>query len=125
MCGESMSATEQPAENRPNSRPRQEVMELDLAPEPGNIVLLRNLVEIRQLWGHDEKTVYRAVRKGQLRAYGRPGRQKYYSEAELMHVFGEPTNRTQPPAHNRARKSNGVTGGQLSFDEIATAAAAA
>lgn len=78
---------------------------------PSNVVLLHDLDEIRAIWGASADRVYRAAARGELHAYGRPGRQKYYSEAELIQAFGEPPNRTQPPVHNRARKSDGVTGG--------------
>ncbi len=101
---------DEPAKDRPDSWPRQEEMELDVAPLPGNIVSLRNLTEIHELWGKDAKTVYRAVRHGRLRAYGRPGRQKYYSEAELVQCFGEPPNRTRPPHIKRLGKSADVSG---------------
>ena len=57
---------------------------------PGDVVTLRNLVEIKAMWDKGWDAVYRAVARGELRAYGRPGRQKYYSEAELTRVFGQP-----------------------------------
>ncbi len=113
------------AKDRPNSWPRQEELELDVAPLPGNVVLLRNLAEIHDLWGKDAKTVYRAARHGALRAYGRPGRQKYYSEAELVAVFGEPLNGHTPPASRRQHRASDVSGEQLSWPEIGNAAAAA
>jgi hypothetical protein len=115
------------AKNRPDSWPRQEEMELDVAPEPGNIVLLRNLVEIHDLWGKDAKSVYRAVRHGRLHAYGRPGHQRYYSHAELVVAFGAPTNDRPPLSRRNRGRLNGEdrTGGQLRFDELDNAAAAA
>src|SRR5205823_5198413 len=58
------------------------------APSPRNVVLLHNLTEIHALWGVGEDRIYRAVAHGALRAYGRPGRAKYYSESELIALLG-------------------------------------
>jgi len=88
-------------------------------------VLLLDLREIREEWGATAERVYRAVRDGKLRAYGRPGRQKYYSRAELVQAFGEPLNPDPPARLKRLGKSADVSGRQLSFGELADAAAAA
>lgn len=63
---------------------------------PAAVVQLRDLDEIRTMWGVHHVRVYAAVREGLLRAYGRPGRQKYYSEAELTAAFGQPLNPRDP-----------------------------
>ena len=94
-------------------------------PSPGNVVSLLTLVEIHERWGKNVETVYRAVRDGRLHAYGRTGHQKYYSERELMQVFGEPPNGTQPPSVKAPRKSAWVDGRQLSWPELTGTAAAA
>ena len=65
---------------------------------PKVVIQLLDLREIEALWGFTEDRVYRAVARGQLRAYGRPGRQKYYSEAELISVFGEPPHSPNGPS---------------------------
>lgn len=51
---------------------------------------LLDLAEIADLWGLNEFRIYRAVSDGRLRAYGRPGRQKYYSAVEVIAEFGCP-----------------------------------
>lgn len=63
---------------------------------PAEVVTLRNLVEIKAMWDKGWDAVYRAVMRGELRAYGRPGRQKYYSESELTMAFGEPVRPLDP-----------------------------
>jgi hypothetical protein len=75
-------------------------------------------------WGTYYKRLYELEREGRLIGI-HVGNRVWYSRAQLIELLGEPKFPTQPPAHNRARKSNGVTGGQLTFDEIAPAAAAA
>jgi len=74
-------------------------------------VLLHDLEEIHALWGFREEKVYRAVALGQLHAYGRPGRQKYYSDVELRAAFGEPKNGHQPPAAKRRDSGSDGRGG--------------
>jgi hypothetical protein len=78
---------------------------------PSNVVLLLDLAEIRKLWGATHERVYRAVRDGKLRAYGRPGRQKYYSSVELIGLFGEPPTSPMPPVLKHPRNGRGATGG--------------
>ena len=82
---------------------------------------LHDLAEIRELWGVAHSAIYRAVERGQLRAYGRPGRQKYYSEAELTALFGAPS-KPRPPARQNGADA---TGGQQQGFELGTAAEAA
>jgi hypothetical protein len=94
--------------NRPDSHRSQGH---DFPSSPSNIVLLHDLEEIRAIWGKSVRQVYSAAARGELRAYGRPGRQKYYSDVELRAVFGEPKNGHNPPAHNSPRKRDGATGG--------------
>jgi predicted DNA-binding transcriptional regulator AlpA len=53
------------------------------APRGADVIRLVDLDEIQQRWGVSENKVYRAVALGYIRAYGRPGRQKYYSAAEI------------------------------------------
>src|SRR5579864_5998857 len=96
-----------PVQNRANPERSQD---RSFPPSPGNVVLLHDLTEIHALWGVSHRAVYRAVERGSLRAYGRPGRQKYYSEAELVQVFGEPPHRTPPPDSKRLGKSASVSG---------------
>lgn len=56
---------------------------------PRDVVQLLDLEEIEERFGIGVARIYRAVARGELRAYGRPGRQKYYSETELIQAFGE------------------------------------
>ena len=95
------------------------------AASPSNVVLLHDLREIEAIWGVGEDRIYRAVARGQLRAYGRPGRRRYYSAFELMQLLGEPPNGTQPPSVKAPRQSNGVDGRQLSWPELTSTAEAA
>lgn len=53
------------------------------AKAPDNVVELLNLVEIRKRFGIGHDALWRAAARGFIRAYGRPGRQKYYSAAEI------------------------------------------
>ncbi len=99
-------ATER-SEDRPDSPSRQGGKYF---PSPTNVVSLLDLSEIEAEWGITEYRVYRAAAEGRLRAYGRPGHQKYYSRAELVQVFGEPGDRTQPPHLKRLGKSADVSG---------------
>jgi hypothetical protein len=95
------------------------------APSPSNVVLLHDLSEIRALWGIGEDRVYRAVANGLLHAYGRPGRQKYYSSLELIRAFGEPLTSPIPPALKRRDNRSDATGGQYSQGELALTSRAA
>src|SRR5258708_982806 len=65
---------------------------------PKDVIQLLDLREIEALWGFSESKVYAAAARGQLRAYGRPGRQKCYSEAELIAAFGTPPNSPKRPS---------------------------
>jgi hypothetical protein len=56
-------------------------------PAPAVVVELLELSEIRERWGIGVDRIYRAVDRGALRAYGRPGHQKYYSAAEVIACF--------------------------------------
>jgi hypothetical protein len=87
---------------------------------PGEVIQLLDLREIEFLWGFTEKRVYGAVARGEVRAYGRPGRQKYYSRAELIATFGEPKNGHLPPA-KRERTDRGSN--QQSFERLIAEAA--
>jgi len=71
------------------------------APRGDKVVQLLDLSEIQERWGIGEYRIYRAVALGQIRAYGRPGRQKYYSAAEI-----------------EAWLSSSVIGRQLRFTEL-------
>jgi hypothetical protein len=57
------------------------------APREEDIIQLLDLQEIEERFGRSEYHVYRAVEQGRLKPYGRPGRQKYYSLAQLEEVF--------------------------------------
>lgn len=80
---------------------------------PRVVVELLDLAEIEERWGFTEYRVYRAVARGLIHAYGRPGRQKYYSFAELTAAFGEPPNGPFRPA--RTEKTD-KGGNQQGFD---------
>lgn len=58
---------------------------------PAGIVTLLDLDEVRRLWGLSVYAIYKYASEhpNQLRTYGRPGRQRYYSYAELRDAFGE------------------------------------
>jgi hypothetical protein len=61
---------------------------------PGNVITLLDLDEVRRLWGLSVYAIYKYAdehREGEdaLHTYGRPGRQRYYSYAELRRAFGE------------------------------------
>src|SRR6266851_5179914 len=71
---------------------------------PAEVVALLDLREIKKLWGVGVDRVYRAVERGELRAYGRPGRQKYYAAAEVTACFGEPGNLALPGDQTSSRK---------------------
>ena len=75
-------------------------------------------------WATSERLLYELEHEGRLVGI-HVGNRVWYSRAQLIALLGEPKNPIRPTAHNRARKSNGVTGGQLSFDEIDPAAEAA
>ena len=84
-----MSSTQD--DNSDNLRPRQQGSE-DLSSRspsnrkflaPRNVIELVDLDEIHARWGIGERRVYRAAALGLIRAYGRPGRQKYYSADEI------------------------------------------
>jgi hypothetical protein len=103
--------------NSPDSPARQGLRSV---PAPSNVVLLHDLEEIHALWGKNVETVYRAVRDGKLRAYGRPGRQKYYSEAELISAFGEPPNQPRDPGKTKDNATGGYPQqGDLGLDVAA------
>lgn len=53
------------------------------APRGDQVVELVDLDEIKHRWGVGENRLYRAVALGHIHAYGRPGRQKYYSASEI------------------------------------------
>ena len=53
------------------------------AKAPKNVIQLVDLVEIKERWGVGPDRVWRAAAQGWIHAYGRPGRQKYYSAAEI------------------------------------------
>ena len=83
-------AETRPSENSRDSEARQVTRREVRAPRGQDIVQLLDLDEIAQRFGVGSYHVYVAVAEGRLRAYGRPGRQKYYSLAELIEVFDEP-----------------------------------
>lgn len=117
-----MPMAEERAQNRQNSAPGQDPW---YTPSPSNVVLLHDLAEIRELWGASHERVYKAVRDGKLHAYGRPGRQKYYSRAELLAVFGEPTTFDTPPALKRRDNGERAKGGEQQSFELETGSVAA
>jgi hypothetical protein len=90
------------------------------APAPRVVVELLDLAEICERWGFSHDRVYRAVARGRLHAYGRPGRQKYYSAAELIAVFGPPSGGPERPL-KIAREDRG--GNQQRFEFEGTRAA--
>ena len=105
-------ATDRANNNRESSRSQ----ESRYVPTPGNVVLLHDLEEIRAIWGASADRVYRAVARGLLHAYGRPGRQKYYAERELIIAFGEPS---RGPSNDPAKLSasdNGRNQGSFEFE---------
>lgn len=53
------------------------------APRGDKVIELVDLVEIRERWGVGHDRVWRAVAQGHIHAYGRPGRQRYYSAREI------------------------------------------
>lgn len=103
------------SENSANSRTRQR------ATAPVSVVELVDLDEIHERWGVGERRIYGAVARGEIHAYGRPGRQKYYALAELVRLLGEPR---YPRPLNSKRQPRPETGGdQQRFDlDIAAAA---
>ena len=44
---------------------------------------LVDLTQIKERYGLGERAIYGLVARGEIRAYGRPGRQKYYVAAEI------------------------------------------
>jgi len=78
---------------------------------PRVVITLHDLEEVRSLWGIGVDRIYRAVARGLLHAYGRPGRQKYYSEAELVAAFGEPLNGPFRPTRTGKSPSGGYQQG--------------
>lgn len=53
------------------------------APRGETVIQLLTLSEIQERWNVTEYRVYRAVALRQIKAYGRPGKQKYYSAREI------------------------------------------
>lgn len=83
--------------------------------------MLHDLDEIHALWGAGAERIYAAAARGELHAYGRPNRQKYYSHAELVRLLGEPR---YPRGLNSGKQSRNAKGGnQQSFDLDVAAAA--
>lgn len=104
------------AEDTGNSRPRQG----DKAPRV--VVQLLDLSEIHERWGYTENRIYAAVARGELHAYGRPGRQKYYSERELIAIFGEP-NGSGPNSNSVRRTDKGGNQERFDFERVLRPAA--
>lgn len=97
------------ANNMPNSSPRQG----GYVAAPRIVTTLYDLDEIRERWGKDAETIYRAVALGVkrddgrvvfLEPFGRPGHQKYYSEKQLVEAFGDPTWSNPPPVGSKFHK---------------------
>lgn len=57
---------------------------------PAEVVELLDLREIEAMWGVSENKIYRAVERGDLTRFGRPGRRKFYSLSELVALLGTP-----------------------------------
>jgi len=81
-------ATEQPQDIRDSVDVKPLNGSRTRAAAPREVITLHDLDEIHALWGVGHERIYAAVARGQLRAYGRPGRQKFYSEAELIALLG-------------------------------------
>jgi hypothetical protein len=91
---------------------------------PADVIQLLDLREIHAAWGYAEEKIYRAVADGRLRAYGRPGRQKYYSAAELIAAFGAPPRGGPLRPAKIDRTDNGRNQQRFEFAERQIAAAA-
>jgi hypothetical protein len=75
-------------------------------------------------WGIRQQVLYRLEQAGRLLGM-RVGNRVIYSRAQLVQLLGEPSNPDRPPRLKRLGQSTDVSGRQLSFGELADAAAAA
>src|SRR5258708_30673314 len=77
-------------ENRADSLPRQGRPSLAIAPGWDDVLL--NSVEVKEMWGLNERSLRTAIVDGRLRRVRRAGYQPYYPYSWVVAAFGAPKN---------------------------------
>lgn len=95
--------------------------EFSLAVDTAHDEQLLNATEVQAMWGISNWTLRRALVDRRLRRVRRDGYQPYYLVSDVVACFGEPRN--SAPLRPVKRRED-AKGGQLTFAELETAAAA-